>query len=122
MGIVAIAGVPQSGKTTLAKELDPGAWHTDDLLHLPWSEQSEAVSHWFDSDQVKTIEGVRIPHALRKWLERNSDGKPCDEVIFLNEPRVALGKGQHRMAKGCRTVWLQIVGELKGRGVIVEER
>lgn len=113
-----IAGVPGSGKTTLAGE---GAIHTDDYIELGWSEASLAVSCLFDAIGPWVIEGVTVPRALRKWLVQHEDGKPCDKVIFLNEPWEELSKGQASMAKGCRTVWLQVVGELRERGVEIEE-
>ena len=119
-----IAGVPRSGKTTLAGETGSigRVRHCDELLELPWSEQSRVVSEWFDEEGPWVIEGVTVGRALRKWLERNGEGKPADRVIFLNEPFGELSIGQERMAKGCRTVWLEIVGELVMRGVEVEER
>jgi len=63
-----------------------------------------------------------VPRALRKWLVQHEEGKPADRVIFLNEPRGELSSEQRSMAKGCRTVWLQIVAELRERGVEIEER
>ena len=114
-----IAGVPRSGKTTLAGE---GAGHTDDYIDLGWGEASLSVSYLFDAVGPWTIEGVAIPRALRKWLVQNPTGKPADKVIFLNEPFGELSKGQLSMAKGCRTVWLQVVDELRERGVEIEER
>jgi len=117
-----IAGVPSAGKTTLAGEVGGRVIHTDDYIELGWSESSLAVSHLFDEEGPWVIEGVIVPRALRKWLGRNEEGKPADRVIFLNDPRQALSKGRAGMAKGCRTVWLEVVGELRGRGVKIEER
>ena len=123
---IAIAGVPKSGKTTLADEIGQErgeeVWHTDDLMDLPWSEQSQAASEWFGGPGVVIVEGVAVPRALRKWLKRNAEGKPVDRVIFLHEYLVEPSLGQARMGKGCRTIWQEIVGGLEGRGVIVEER
>ena len=122
---VAIAGVPRSGKTTLArtiaKEWKVAIWQTDSLIGLGWSEASEAASLWFDDPGVRIIEGVAIPRALRKWLKRNPEGKPVDKIIYLSKPHVALSKGQRRMAKGCMTVWLEIVPELRRRGIEIQE-
>ena len=119
---IAIAGVPSSGKTTLAEALSPIAWHTDDLIDLGWSEASEHASYWFDDTAATIIEGVSVPRALRKWLKRNPTGKPADRVIFLCGPHTPLTKGQLSMAKGCWTVWQEIRPELVERGVEIEEK
>lgn len=118
---IAIAGSPQSGKTTLSKTLNQGAMHTDDYMHLGWSKNSDVVSCWFDNPLMEVIEGVTVPRALRKWLKYNDTGKPVDKVIYLNNPYPKLTKGQQTMAKGCRTVWNEIVPELLKRGVIIED-
>ncbi|MEE9573064.1 MAG: hypothetical protein V3W20_08460, partial [Candidatus Neomarinimicrobiota bacterium] len=119
---IAIAGSPQSGKTTLSKVLNLNTKHTDDLIHLGWSEASEKISHsWIDDNTIQIIEGVAVPRALRKWLKNNLTGKPVDKVIYLNNPYIKLTKGQQAMAKGCRTVWDEIKPELTKRGVIVED-
>lgn len=117
---IAITGGPRTGKTTLSGEGE-GVRHTDDLIDLGWSEASEAASKWFDDPEVDTIEGVAVNRALRKWLERNETGKPCDKVIYLHIPRVKLKRGQESMLKGCLTVWQGIKGDLEKRGVAIEE-
>lgn len=115
---LAITGVPRSGKTTLA---GPDAWHTDDLIELGWSEASEKASHWFDEPDCHVIEGVAIPRALRKWLQRNPDGKPCSKLVVLETPYgPGLTEGQRRMGVGVRTVLDEISGELRRRGVAIE--
>ncbi len=123
-----IAGVPRAGKTTLAAHVaaDTGvvARHTDDLLHermIAWSQISETVVGWFDNPGPWIVEGVRTVHALRKWLRAHATGAPCDRVVWLGTPRVALTKGQAAMARGCETVWREIRSEIVARGVHVEE-
>ena len=123
-----IAGVPRAGKTTLAAHVaaDTGivARHTDDLLHermIAWSQISELVAAWFDRPGPWTVEGVRAVHGLRKWLAAHPDGAPCDRVIWLGTPRVALTPGQATMAKGVTTVWHSIRAALLARNVQVEE-
>ena len=118
---IAIAGIPKSGKTTLANNLSDNAVHTDDFIHLGWSEQSLATSLLFDKPGPLIIEGVTIPRALRKWLQHHPEGKPVDQAVFLNTPHIPLSPGQQNMAKGCRTVWLKILPELLRRGVIIGE-
>ncbi len=117
---IAIAGIPKSGKTTLANNLGD-AIHTDDFIHLGWSQASKAISLLFEKPGPLIIEGVTIPRALRKWLQQNPKGKPVDQAIFLNTPHIPLSPGQQRMAKGCRTVWLAILPELLKRGVVIGE-
>jgi len=115
---LAIAGVPKAGKTTLADKIDSNALHTDDLIDTHnWSEASQAASEWFNKDEF-VIEGVAVPRALRKWLKANKDNneKPCDTVVWLDEPWTELTKGQLTMAKGCKTVMSEIFEDLTTRG------
>jgi hypothetical protein len=131
---ICIAGGPRTGKTTLAGRLfERHDWlhdvpdcdgcgalhHTDDLAHLGWSEASAAAALWFDAPGPWIVEGVAVPRALRKWLAAHPEGKPCDVVHWLEEPHEPLSRGQAAMAKGCATVWTEIVDELIGRGVRV---
>ncbi len=113
-----ITGGPRTGKTTLGGK---GARHCDDAAHLGWSEASQEVSTWLDAKGPWTIEGVAAPRALRKWLERNPKGKPCDRVLVLQAPFTELTKGQFSMTKGVTTVLVEIVPELLSRGVVVEQ-
>lgn len=123
---LAITGGPNTGKTMMADALGRTVHHTDDVKDLGWSEASLAVSRWFDDPACagSVVEGVAVPRALRKWLERNegNDERPCERVIYLTTPRAEANKGQQTMAKGCRTVWDGIRDELVRRGVVVEER
>jgi hypothetical protein len=121
---ICITGSPRTGKTTLAKRLGViPIKHTDDHLALGWSECSLHCSYWFDDSGPFCAEGVAIVRSLRKWLDRNSVGRPCDQLIVLWAPFTPLSKGQHAMAKGVETVLNEIRGELLRRGVeIVESR
>jgi hypothetical protein len=74
-----------------------------------------------DSDNYGVIEGVIVPRALRKWLAIHSEGKPADEVILLQSPKVPISANQARMAKGCDTVWREIEPELVKRGVKIRK-
>jgi hypothetical protein len=94
---------------------------TDELIDLGWSEASQAASEWFDEDGPMVVEGVAIPRALRKWLERNpGDSKPVDKVVLLTAPHEDLSRGQQSMTKGLHTVWDKIEPELRRRGVEIE--
>ncbi len=118
---IVIAGVPRTGKTTLSTRLGVDTVrHLDDLIAThAWSEASEAASRYFDEPGPWVVEGVQSARALRKWLARNHDGKPCDVVYLMMSPRMALTRGQATMAKGVATVWDEIAGEPSARGVAV---
>ena len=127
MNRIVIVGVPRSGKTTFSRELagrlGHSTRHTDDLIgKLDWSGASMHASTWFDSPGPWIIEGVAAVRALRKWLAANENGAPCDRIYWLGSPRLELSPGQATMAKGCSTVWREILPELRGRGVAVESR
>ncbi len=119
---IVITGGPRTGKTTLALSdaYSCPVRHTDDVAHLPWSDQSDAVSYWFDSPGPWVIEGVAAVRALRKWLERNHRGKPCDVVVFLTRSRKRLKVGQASMSEGVRGVWEEIRMVLVHRGVKID--
>ena len=91
--------------------------HTDHLIHLGWSEASAAAALWLDVPGPWIVEGVAAPRALRKWLAAHPDGRPCDVLIVLPEPRAVLTPGQVTMTKGCVTVLREIWSELERRGV-----
>jgi len=115
---IVIAGVPRSGKTTLA----PEALHTDDLIdHFDWSGVSTYVAEsWIPLHGPWVIEGVAAGRALRKWLRAHPHGSPCDVAVFLLQPIAPYTKdGQLRMARGCAKVWDEIAIELRRRGVYV---
>ena len=125
MNRIAICGGPRTGKTSYAEFLAHGTdipvRHTDDVAHLAWSDASTVVSTWFDEREPVIIEGVRVPHALRKWIERNIENReaPCDVLYVLLTPREEQSPGQKAMAKGGMTVLEGIEAELKRRGVSV---
>jgi len=117
---VAITGGPGTGKTTMARTMDPSARSTDTLKGLGWSKESQACSEWFEEGGV--VEGVVVPRALRKWLQQNPEGRPVDEVVFLTKPHKPLTSKQEAMGKGVRTTFEEIKAELLRRGVKVSER
>lgn len=115
---ICIAGGPRTGKTTLSTSLGVArVRHTDDLMHLGWSEASAAAALWLDAPGPWIVEGVAAVRALRKWLAAHPEGKPCDVAYWLDEPVVPTSSGQRAMAKGCATVWDEIEAELRARGV-----
>ncbi len=121
MSRLVIAGVPKSGKTTLAKDYSCDVMHTDDLIAFGWSEASELVaSEWMRKPGPWVIEGVATVRALRKAM-MGTVAKPCDAVLYLGAPHVELSAGQQGMAKGIASVWAEVMPRLKARGVKVYE-
>lgn len=120
---IIIAGGPRSGKTTLAATYPGLVLHTDSLIwELDWSAASAEAAAWFDVPRPWVIEGVAAVRALRKWLAAHASGQPADLVLWLGTPRMALTRGQEMMAKGCETVWAEVLPLLRARGVAVELR
>lgn len=140
---IVILGGPKTGKTTLAGELlqahhaqdeswrggasgppIPQVLHTDDLIHLGWSEASQYVAdRWLTEPGPWIIEGVAAVRALRKWRDQHpGERPPVDRVIRLTTPHVALVKGQAAMAKGEETVWAEVAPWLRQHGVEIEHR
>lgn len=92
--------------------------HTDDLISThEWSAASLEASRWIDEPGPWIIEGVALPRAIRKWLERNPTGMPADVLYWSSMPRIPLTPGQSAMGKGCDTVWDAIRDEVARRGV-----
>lgn len=123
MSRIVITGGPRTGKTTRAKQVQYDQegcelFRSDDIAHLPWSEQSDIVVTWLDKPGPWIIEGVTAVRALRKWLARNA-GKPCDVVYWLDTSVVPLTSGQQSMSKGALTVWRDVKTELQKRGVTI---
>ncbi len=95
---VAVTGGPKTGKTTLTQHLPCRVVHTDDAMHLGWSEASAWVAEHVNSLQGPlVVEGVAVPRALRK-------GMRVDAVVYLEGPHEELTKGQKAMAAGVWTV------------------
>ena len=106
---IAISGGPLTGKTTLADQIGAKynipVYHTDDLIHLGWSEASEEAQKWFDRPGSWVIEGVAVSRALRKWRKYHPDQPaPLNIMIFLSSPHRERTKEQEIMAKGVKKV------------------
>lgn len=115
VSIIAITGWSGTGKTTLAKEMVRGGRDffkvrcTDDLIHLGWSEASEAASHWFDEPGELIIEGIAVPRALRKWRARNPDQPPpVEQLIVLTKIHKEIPPGAVAQGKGHDTVLAEL--------------
>lgn len=119
MARVAITGGPRTGKTTAA---GPDALHTDDLVGLPWEQQSVSVAQLFTvrPDADLTVEGTLVARGLRKWLQQNPEGRPVDVVRVMTKAHVIRSPGQVALDKGVNTVLQEIEPELRRRGVSIE--
>lgn len=120
---IAILGGPLSGKRTLAAALAAKhgvrVQHTEQLRGLDWSESSEVASRWFELPGPWILVGEVLPRALRKFLNREPERVPADLLIWLNQAATVRSAGQLAMAKGCRTVWEQILPTVLARGTEV---
>lgn len=115
---VVVAGGPGAGKTTLAAELAARLGlpiiATDDLQHLPWSDQSSVAATWMERPGPWVMEGVTTARALRKRLEE--PGKPCDVVVYLRPPLRQRG-GKRQMSRQIDTILADLRAPLQRRGV-----
>lgn len=96
---IAICGGPGTGKTTLATwcTKDRPLLHTDDLMHLPWSDVPAAVIEQCSHHGRFVVEGVQVARALRKGLQ-------VDAVLYL-DTCMAPERRQGRMAKAIGTIF-----------------
>ena len=117
-----VIGSPRTGKTTYCNRFPQHiVRHTDDTMHMKWSDASAEVASWFDAPGPWVIEGVSTARALRKWLAAHPDGKPCDEIILMRTRYSATKPGHESMSKGVWTVFDDLEQELANRGVAIKE-
>lgn len=96
---IAIAGSPRSGKTTSTNDVsDREVIHTDDFMDMDWSALSSHVATKCNHMQRFLVEGVRVPHCLRKGMQ-------VDCVVWMGTPHVLLSDGQKTMTKACETIF-----------------
>lgn len=96
--------------------------HGEELKDHEWSAGSEIASRWLDEPAPWVCENVAMARALRKWLLRNPlGGSPADVIVNLKHPTADRLPGQEAMARGCETVWREILPELNRRGVTILE-
>jgi len=122
-GRVCLVGVPQSGKTTMARKLsERGAnvVHVDSLVTENFSRTRNRIIRLMRDTDGWVIEGVAVLWALKEVLRRDDGTVPaCDRVIWLPSSRVALSAGQSHMAAGLHTVWKKVEPQLRKKGIPV---
>lgn len=122
---VVICGGPRTGKSTMGKDLSERLkldYREGDELYragVDWSESSLEICFWMDDPGPWVIEGVQVPRALRKWMNRHSEGKPCEVAIWLGERQDTWEQRHEPMEKGCKKVWAEVAPMLRARGVKV---
>jgi 2-phosphoglycerate kinase len=123
---ILIIGGPGTGKTTFANELARKTGfelvHTDDLMHMNWSDQSEVLArkmaHTAAEDGAFIVEGVAAVRALRKALDMAQ--KPVDEIHIMRKQHLpGYSKGADAMRKGIDTVWRGIEEKVLALGISV---
>jgi len=121
---IGIAGGPRTGKSTLAGALAArhglGVTHTDDLMHLGWSEASAHVAGGLLAARAGIFEGVALPRALRKALATSLD-RPLEVLLVLRQTMRELTPGQAAMQRGHDSVLEPLLRELERRGVRILE-
>jgi hypothetical protein len=121
---ILIGGGPRAGKTTLAQTLALTGgirfWQTDSLRDFGEMDAQPALAAaWFDMPAPWIIEGVTVVRALRLWIGAHPHGTPADVVYWAGRPVVPRTSGQENMAKGCETVWREVLPQLRARGVTI---
>ncbi len=110
---IVIAGGPRTGKSTFAtrlnKELNIPIVSTDNYIACGWSEAPHEIINDIKDLDNYILEGVNCGRVIRKLNEKGLD--ICfDKVYYLGEPVVKYEKkGQESLAKGCKTVWLDVI-------------
>jgi len=112
---IGVCGFPKSGKTSAY----PDARHTDEVMHLQWSQASDAVASWFaDKDKNLVVEGATVLRALRKIRKA---GKPCpiDKLVFFCVPLGPLEPHQKSIGGAQANMLLELIDWLPAVELVV---
>ena len=116
---ILIIGGPRCGKTTYANQLgetlNVSVLHFDDFIDLSWSQLSEKIAAWLNEPGPWIMEGIQGVRGLRKWLRANPEALIPFEVHLVSVPKVKLTPGQESMYKACKTIFTEILPELRKR-------
>ena len=82
MRIVVIGG-QFSGRESYAEKINPYAFHENDVLWQGMSEKIIEIMEWFSNPDYAADGSFGILQEIEKWLNLNDEGKPCDELIWL---------------------------------------
>lgn len=118
---IAIAGVPQAGKTTLGEAISSAPLCSTDWYLGRRDIDDVLVGFLEERRSPWVMEGCRVVHALRLWLSKHPEGQPCDAVLWMPRSRHALTPGQRIFAKGIWSIWREVKGELERRDVKIWE-
>lgn len=123
MSKIILAGGPKSGKSTLGRKLSAELGiplvSTDDYIECGWSEAPHEIILKIKDMPSYILEGVNSGRTIRKMAEKDMK-LDFDRVIYLDEPRIELNKGQAALRKGCVTVWQDVRKLLDEAGIDVE--
>ncbi len=90
--LVAILGLPGSGKTTLANKLANAlnltVLHTDDFKSMPWSKAADAAMAAIANGTYGVVEGITVARLFRRGFEPSlvlvlAGGKPMPAMSSL---------------------------------------
>lgn len=116
--LIAIAGGPKTGKTTLANRLARNTLHTDDYIGPDWSSSARVIAtmEW-PTDLV--IEGMLVPTVLRRRLDLKAGVRPVDVLVLLTVSHQTLTPPQHAMALGLSTHLRLLLPRLRQAGTTI---
>jgi hypothetical protein len=121
---VAIAGASGTGKTTFALRKYP--WHRvlhcDDYIAAGDEPAARFVAEQLNSLDYECYEGVIIPLALRRWLDKNPSSIPVQRLVVFSAPKRAQTSAQRAHGRYYARVLEQVIKTLERRGMAIEIR
>jgi hypothetical protein len=121
---VAITGWSGTGKTTLADTYADGVVHCDDYIG-PYGSAGAAslVADLFNDPRYAVFEGVLIPQAIRRWLDKHPGTvQPFQRLIVLTQPRRVQTGRQITQGHLHDRILENVTPNLGRRGVVIELR
>ena len=116
---IVIWGPPKSGKSTVHGPYFSDLYaiplyHTDDTILFGWQGASDVVARWLHEKDQFVIEGVAVPRAIRKYIEKYGEAPDLDLIVVAGHGPNVLSDHQERLAKGITTVAREIEPYLEG--------